>query len=86
MCKGNVRSTTARATLPQTGFTAQPCIHVEPQLIASSFTVGDERQGKFASTSAPLAAWSGAELQSQVCKEKSKGRFARAQAHCPAQG
>ena len=31
----------SRLSAAQTGFTAQPCIHAERQLIASSFTVGD---------------------------------------------
>ena len=32
----------SRLSAAQTGFTAQPCIHAERQLIASSFTVGDD--------------------------------------------
>ena len=34
----------SRVSTAQTGFTAQPCIHAERKLIASSFTVGDERK------------------------------------------
>ena len=29
---------------PQTGFSAQPCIHAEEQLVVSSFMVGDKRK------------------------------------------
>ena len=32
----------SRLSAAQTGFTAQPCIHAERQLIASSFAVGDD--------------------------------------------
>ena len=34
----------SRLSAAQSGFTAQPCIHAERQLIASSLTVGDERK------------------------------------------
>ena len=32
----------SRLSAAQTGFTAQPCIHAERQLIASIFTAGDD--------------------------------------------
>ena len=35
----------SRVSTAQTGFTAQPCIHAERKLVASSFTVGDDIKG-----------------------------------------